>query len=36
MARNPLPWQREHIEAAFWITITAVLSLVVSVCAWLF
>lgn len=36
MAHQQHPWQQEHIEAAFWITIAAVLSLIVSVCVWLF
>jgi len=30
------PWQQEQIEVAFWITIAVVLSLIVSVCVWLF
>ena len=30
------PWQREQIEAAFWITVAVLLSLIVSLCVWLF
>lgn len=30
------PWEREQIEAVFWITVAASLSLIVSLCVWLF
>jgi hypothetical protein len=33
---DPRPWQREQIEAIFWIVIALTLSLLVSVCVWIF
>ena len=30
------PWEREQIEAIFWIVIALTLSLLVSVCVWIF